>query len=143
MTGEGICQSESGVLPLSSLLDLGEDPRLNQSTSRDHDAVDSRCVDVVLVVRVAVAVASSKDGDRGQVGLLDCLAQNVDALPDVLPVGEPRVPLLSRPPVDCHSVGHPLGGESRDELVGVGLVVLDSGTLKGRREDGQRRGRQG
>lgn len=70
MTG-GICQSESGVLPLSSLLDLGEDPRLNQSTSRDHDAVDSRYVDVVLVVRVAVAVASSKDGDRGQVGLLD------------------------------------------------------------------------
>jgi hypothetical protein len=57
-----------GNVPLSLLLDLGEDPGLDERASGDHDAVDTRLGDGVRVglVRKAVAVAEDwRDGDCG------------------------------------------------------------------------------
>ena len=56
-------------VPLSPLLDLSEDPRLDEGAAPDHDAVDAGGLDVGPVVLRGVAVAPAEDRDLGYWGM--------------------------------------------------------------------------
>lgn len=76
-------EGEDGRPTVSSLLQLGKDPRLDERSSRDHDAVDAALLDVVPVGPVVVRIAVSEYRDWSDAFLLGRFAQNLDALADV------------------------------------------------------------
>ena len=100
-------------VPLPALLDLGEDPRLDERTAADHDPVDVVVIHLVPVVLRREAVAAPEYRHRRNcetvsttrkigicksegrtVFLLLARADGLHALLDVVPVGELRIPLL-------------------------------------------------
>ena len=104
-----------GDVPLPALLDLGEDPWLDECAAADHDPVHVIIVDLVPVIlrREAVAApeyrhrrdcqykSASTTHKKGRcklegrtVFLLLARTDGLHALLDVVPVGELRVPLL-------------------------------------------------
>ena len=50
-------------VPLSPFLDLGENPRLDQRATGDHDAVDATALDLGPVVLRGEGVAATEDRD--------------------------------------------------------------------------------
>ena len=50
-------------VPLSPLLDLGEDPGLDQGATGDHDAVDATTLNLGPVILGGKGVAATEDGD--------------------------------------------------------------------------------
>lgn len=89
-----------GNVPLATLCNLGEDPGLDERTARDHDAVDTRTLLLLVVALGREAVAVAKDGDGGETLVLARVAEDVDARTDVRPVGELGVALLARAAVE-------------------------------------------
>lgn len=103
----------SADVPLSTLGDFGEDPRLDQSSAGDHDPVDATCLFLLVVSLImsatnsplivlkrtrlsgiAIAIAKDRDGRKIRVG--QAVAQDGSALLDVRPIGRFRVSLLTR-----------------------------------------------
>jgi hypothetical protein len=85
-----------GNIPLAALGNLGEDPWFDERSARDHDAVDAAALLLLPVRLCREAVAVAEDRDRGHARVLDRVAQDVDALAHILPVGELGVALLPR-----------------------------------------------
>ena len=56
-------------IPFSSLLDLSEDPRLDQSPTSDHDPVYSTVFNLLPIVLRREGVSTAEDWDRGYCGI--------------------------------------------------------------------------
>ena len=92
-------------IPIATLLDLGKDPRLDQSATRNHSAVHMGMLQVVVIVAPAIHVSVAIHRHRHHVGLVRMLwlliprthsvMQRVDAGAYVPPVGIVLVPLLA------------------------------------------------
>lgn len=70
-------------VPVPTLLDLGKDPGLDQSTASKHDAVDLACLHIVPVSAVVVRVSVAEDRNRLETILGGGVAEDLGAVTDV------------------------------------------------------------